>query len=82
MNSDWHYRWNCECGHSFGEGNSSTHLMFGFSKPCPKCGDLLGSHWPNRTTKRLARWVRPIPFKLLNIETWFVDWKLEYKEKK
>ena len=82
MNTDWHYIHHCtNCNHNFGEGPDSVHLMFGFSKPCPSCGEDIGSNYINRTTRKLVRWVRPIPFKFTNIKTWFVDYRFEEKTK-
>ena len=79
MNTNWHYTWTCLCGYCFGEGHSSLHLTFGFSKLCPECGASIGSNHINQTIRKTVRWVREIPFKFFNIKSWFGSYYLENK---
>lgn len=79
----YRYEWICnKCNYNFGIGPSSRHLMFGFQKPCPKCGESQGSEIGNSSNSRreLVRYIRTIKFNIFNIKTWFVKYKREIKK--
>ena len=78
MMERWRFEITCQCGKLLKTSDQEdVHLNFGFTHLCQNCGKNVGSNGDGNPKIEQVRYVRSIPFELLNPATWFSKFKRE-----